>query len=101
MSKFYGTLKGTRGKATRCGDSSSGMITYAAGWGGAIRVDVYTGGDGKDRYTVHKTPWKKSGGNTQLIAEGLLDSKDEVLSISLSTSPKFGDHHDLFNEGET
>jgi len=73
MSRFYGTLQGNRGEATRCGTKSSGVTTYAAGWRGAIRVNVYERDD-VDRFSVELVPWKDSGGAPEVIAMGLLDS---------------------------
>jgi hypothetical protein len=60
MSHFYGTLKGSRGEATRCGTTKSGLETWAAGWGGAVRVCVYHH-DGQDWVRVTMEPWKGIG----------------------------------------
>ena len=73
MSHFYGTLEGSRGEATRCGTKDSGMQAIAAGWGGAIRVDVYRQ-DGVDQYRVTLEPWRGSGGDYRTLAEGVLNS---------------------------
>ena len=62
MSHFYGTLQGSRGEATRC----------AAGWDGAIRVQVYQDHEGNDRYTVDLVPWQNSGGQSRQLADGIL-----------------------------
>ncbi|MEE8489910.1 MAG: hypothetical protein V3S43_06205 [Acidimicrobiia bacterium] len=70
MAHFYGTLEGNRGEATRCGSKDSGVETYAAGWGGAIRVKVYHE-DGKDHFVVCQVPWR-SGGVQETIATGIL-----------------------------
>ena len=75
MSHFYGTLNGNRGEASRCGTKGSGMITYAAGWEGAIRVMVrYDEANDIDRYSVALTPWHGSGGETQVLVEGVLST---------------------------
>lgn len=74
MAHFYGTLKGQRGRATRCGTKASGITVEAAGWGGCIRVEV-TAGLAQDWYHVYLTPWKNSGGESRLIAEGPLRSQ--------------------------
>ena len=55
MSHFYGTLQGSRGEATRCGTANSGLVTYAAGWKGAICVHV-TECNGQDHYTMDLVP---------------------------------------------
>ncbi len=76
MSHFYGTLEGNRGEATRCGTKASGITTHAAGWGGAIRVNVYER-EGKDYYRVTLQPWQGSGGEHVTLAEGELDANTE------------------------
>tara|TARA_R110002051_G_scaffold325625_1_gene429489 strand:- start:906 stop:1169 length:264 start_codon:yes stop_codon:yes gene_type:complete len=80
MSHFYGKLQGSRGEATRCGTASSGMTTYAAGWGGAVRVEVYTQADGRDAFMVSLVPWQGSGGESVALATGLLDSTGERMT---------------------
>ena len=77
MSHFYGTIEGNRGESTRCGTQGSGMLTYAAGWQGAIRVSVQHDGDA-DNYIVELTPWQSSGGQTQMLATGKLDATASV-----------------------
>lgn len=81
MSHFYGTLQGNRGGTTRCGTKSSGIITYAAGWEGAICTRVFQGkqhgygeGSNDDWYIVELVPWEGSGGTTHLIGEGRLNA---------------------------
>ena len=77
MSHFYGTLEGSRGEATRCGTKDSGITTHAAGWNGAIRVNVYER-DGVDYYRVTLQPWHNSGGQHVTLAEGKLNADKEV-----------------------
>lgn len=73
MSRLYGTVKGARGEATRCGHRH--MVTHAAGWKGAIRTEVTARTDGSDYYRVLLTPWQHSGGETRVLAEGVLDAR--------------------------
>lgn len=80
MARFYGSVKGNRGEASRLGNKGSGMITVAAGWDGAIRVILYEE-DGKDRFTVYLTPHMNSGGQARIIASGELkamENRDET-----------------------
>ena len=65
MSHFYGTLKGTRGEATRCGSKEAGMETYCASWFGAIRCCAYVK-DGVDCVRVEKVTWHGCGENKVL-----------------------------------
>jgi hypothetical protein len=73
MSHFYGTLRGNRGEATRCGTQNSGMETWAASWSGAIRVVLWYDGENKvNKYQVCEHPWHGIG-TTKLLAEGIFN----------------------------
>lgn len=69
MSELYGTLKGSRGEATRCGHSH--LVTTAATWAGAIRVELSRnpGEPAGADYVVRFIPWHGRG-ESKLIAEG-------------------------------
>lgn len=72
MSHFYGTMKGTRGMATRCGTKASGMTTVAASWNGAIRTEVFhDAATGQDRFRILETRWHGAG-TDRVIAEGII-----------------------------
>jgi hypothetical protein len=74
MAHFYGTLKGARGEATRCGSKKSGIATTAAAWGGAITTEVYIDAQGRDCFRVTQRPWSGSG-VYELLAEGVIGEK--------------------------
>lgn len=100
MSRFYGTIQGTRGEATRCGDKASGMETYCASWDGAIRCKAFVSKHcevcGKSKYDhdlkmkacadhkyqeteedwvrVEKTTWHGNG-EYKLLYEGVIGNK--------------------------
>ena len=79
MSQFYGTVSGqARTDATRRGSKRSGIVTYAAGWGGAIRVDVSENEAGEDIFYVSLVPWQSSGGQSRELASGKLDARAEA-----------------------
>lgn len=72
MSHFYGTLRGNRGEATRCGEQGSGIHTVAASWKGCIVVDLHHDkATGEDRYTVRQGVWHGAGIH-EVIAEGVI-----------------------------
>ena len=53
MSKFYGTLKGNRGEATRCGTVSSGIKVSAQSWEGSLIVHMgYCGSEAEPVVTL-------------------------------------------------
>jgi hypothetical protein len=74
MSHFYGTIKGTRGKATRCGDKRSGLRTVAASWSGAVVVELYQDDLGRDCFHVAQCPWQGSGVN-EVLATGAIGER--------------------------
>jgi len=83
MSHFYGTLKGVRGEATRCGTAGSGLITFAAGWHGAICVTVYVDPDTEaDMAEINLVPWRGSGGKRHHIATVPLNAADTSIPAS-------------------
>ena len=78
MSHFYGSIKGTRGEATRCGDKRSGYKATIAGWGGAIQIHlthrIRVGVIGVDRFDVRLIQWGGSKGEDILLASGVLST---------------------------
>ena len=61
MARFYGVVKGrAKSHATRCG-SASGLTTWAASWKGAIEVELYVNGAGRDCFRVSLIPWQGVG----------------------------------------
>ena len=62
MSHFYGSLHGSRGKATRCGTKSSGYEAIAASWQGAVETRLWHDEDtGLDMARVSLIPWHGAG----------------------------------------
>lgn len=61
MSTFYGTIKGTRGEATRCGSKASGIKTVAASWKGAVETTLQENEDGATVAEVWLIPWHGEG----------------------------------------
>lgn len=41
MAHFYGSARGNRREATRCGSKDSGYKTEAASWDGAVTVELF------------------------------------------------------------
>lgn len=78
MSHFYGSIKGTKGEATRCGDKQRGYRAVAAGWGGAVEVTlehrVQRGVVGVDMFHVRLINWGSSNGDSFLLASGPLST---------------------------
>jgi hypothetical protein len=83
MSHFYGSLKGTKGEATRCGDKKNGLCTYAASWSGAVKVDLTHREDGVDWASVYLVPWQGSGVTLRLYEGPVCGPKSSELDEAL------------------
>ena len=67
MSHFYGTLQGLgKNEVTRRGARS--LCTVAAGWDGAIEVNLYIDKKGRDCYDVHQVKWQGVGIDRLLVS---------------------------------
>ena len=76
MSKLYGTVSGaSKTKATRRGHSH--LVTHAACWQGAVRVELYCDAAGVTHYDVTIVPWQGGGGGERLLSKGVLDATKE------------------------
>jgi len=72
MSHFYGVVAGNRGQATRGGTKTSGYLTIAASWDGAIQVRLsYDKETEKNHYVVYQSKWQGKGVESE-IARGII-----------------------------
>lgn len=84
MSHFYGTLKGNRGEATRCGSKDRGMLVHAASWEGAVCARVFHDEEtGKDWAYVRLTDWHGRGQHRELY-NGPVDGSTPPLLDDIS-----------------
>ena len=60
MAHYLGLVTGSRKPATRLGTKTSGLVTVAASWAGACRVEL-SHQDGADQVLVRLTPWHGAG----------------------------------------
>ena len=67
MSRFYGSLQGSRGAATRQGDAESGISCHVRGWDIGIEVRGYVNEEGQDEFRVFIT-----GGSNRRTADKLV-----------------------------
>jgi hypothetical protein len=72
MSRFYGTIQGSRGQATRCGHRD--MNATAASWSGAAYAYVSADGD-RDMAWLRLAPWHGAGRHLWLY-EGPVNPTD-------------------------
>lgn len=55
MSRFYGSLVGSRGDATRQGTAKSGIRSHTRGWQVGARVNCFVGDNGNDQVAINIT----------------------------------------------
>mgnify|MGYP001588135390 FL=1 len=73
MARFYGVVKGqAKTRATRRGSSSSGLTVWAASWKGAVEVDLYVDGAGRDCFRVSLVSWHGAG-RSEHLAKGAFE----------------------------
>ena len=81
MSHFYGTIQGSRGKATRCGTVKSGMTTQCASWSGAVLCHAWRNErTGTDMVGVSLIPWHGNGVLRTLYCGPIGEYKPEATS---------------------
>lgn len=64
MSKFYGSLKGSRGEVTRCGTLGSGITAHVRGWDAGIRVHVRISNDSTGKHEIVEALIEVTGGSS-------------------------------------
>ena len=64
MARFYASIQGSRGMATRQGTAKSGIAGHIRGWHSGARVWCYVNEDGEDAVHISIT-----GGSTGHISE--------------------------------
>ena len=69
MSRFYASIQGNRGVATRCGSRNSGITGHIRGWYIGARVEVIEDEEGEDLVRVYKTGGSCGRNREELIAE--------------------------------
>ena len=84
MSRFYASIQGSRGEATRMGTPKSGISGHIRGWANGISVRGFDS-DGEDVFRVYATSGS-NGGPEKYIATVVLDGREVVIQY-----PKDGD----------
>ena len=67
MSRFYASIQGNKGEATRMGTANSGMTGHVRGWDIGCLAEMHVGADGEDRVTIFLT----SGSNGRYFSKNL------------------------------
>lgn len=69
MSRFYASIQGSRGEATRSGGAASGIHGHIRGWNVGAYVECDVDEQGRDVVRVYKTGGSRGSKPRQLIAE--------------------------------
>ena len=78
MSRFYASIRGNRGEATRGGSKASGIEGHIRGWTSGVRVSCYVNEKGKDVVDIYVT--KGSGCGGKAVTESRTFKKREIHS---------------------
>jgi hypothetical protein len=79
MARFYGTLQGARGEATRLGHASSGLHTTTSSWSGRVRAVVYDR-DGEDHIRMAAEQHGSSRNPTGEFFDGSFEDLGTLIS---------------------
>lgn len=78
MSHYYGTVKGNRGSANRCGTRESGITAAARSYNGSVIVDLsYHEGDKCDMVSLYLS--EESSTHGKLLFYGTFKELEEKL----------------------
>ena len=67
MSQFYGSIKGNRGEATRCGSKASGIVGHIRGWDQGVKVIGHVDENGAEVFEVIVSGGSNGGSSDQNI----------------------------------
>lgn len=87
MSRFYGSIQGGRGEATRQGHTASGIIGHIRGWRSGVRVRGYDD-DGRDVFDIHVTAGSSGAAPDEYVGTVVLDVDGRPLLHHGSPAPK-------------
>lgn len=87
MAEFYGILRGSRGQATRCGTTGSGIHATLASWDGALTLTLYHDEDGRPRFSVRQIEWEGAGIEEE-ICRGVVGKKFHLDPPELSNEER-------------
>lgn len=83
MARFYGTIEGGRGQATRCGSIVKGLSTTAASYSGAVFVSLYVDSEDRDCARVTVGAWESNGPRPAVVLyEGPIAEASPELALA-------------------
>jgi hypothetical protein len=79
MSRFYASIQGSRGEATRLGTEQSGMYGHIRGWNIGASVEMSVSADGNDICTVSITRGSNGKGAELPIGSFIIDKNGVIV----------------------
>ena len=76
MARFYGSMQGNRGEATRMGSANSGFSAHIRGWNVGCEVEMSVDDEGRDVCSVYRTEGSDGGGRV-LVAVFVEGGQDD------------------------
>jgi len=67
MSRFYASIQGNRGEATRQGTNASGIVGHIRGWNIGARIECFVDSEGKDAVKVTLTGGSRNPSPTKFL----------------------------------
>lgn len=74
MSRFYASIHGSRGEATRQGTAKSGIIGHVRGWNVGAKIVCCVNEDGEDEVFVYRTSGSNGYGSNEIVARFTADA---------------------------
>jgi len=72
MSRFYASIQGNRGAATRQGTSQSGVFGHLRGWHVGVRVNMVDDEEGRDVGYIYLTSGSNDDRSLQYIGKVII-----------------------------
>ena len=72
MSRFYGSLQGSRGEATRQGTAKSGITSHTRGWDIGAHVTCWVNENGQDEVTIRLTGGSRNPSTLKTLGSYIL-----------------------------
>lgn len=74
MTRFYASIHGSRGEATRRGTAESGIVGHVRGWDIGAKVVCHVNEQGDDEVLVYRTGGSHEYTGSELIARFTADA---------------------------
>lgn len=81
MSTFYATIQGSRGPATRCGTSNSGIKAACQSYEGSIITRGFKDREGKTMFEIETSDYSTCGYGATTVFRGTIEEFNEMCRL--------------------